>query len=244
MVSILYPDLSNTTYPNTVDTFTQFLDILASDGDLVKQYQIAMQNGDMATANTILQQIPAYRQKLLTAQDLNKFIDAIVATERFYKTDIIPYTNEKQAEWQSIIDQFTYLGAYSAETQYKTNNYVSFITNDVEQLYIALSDPPVGTTPTNTTYWRILSLRGPRGLSGSGLSFAGDWNNVNTYLVDDCVGYDNGLWHSLQTNTNQTPYEGSAYWELIYRGVTTIYPVSVNPPTVQQDGELWFQILS
>ena len=126
MVSILYPDLSNTTYPNTVDTFTQFLDILASDGDLVKQYQIAMQNGDTATANTVLQQIPAYRQKLLTAQDLNKFIDAIVAMERFYKTDIIPYTNEKQAEWQSIIDQFTYLGDYNTETQYKTNNYSLF----------------------------------------------------------------------------------------------------------------------
>ena len=60
MVSILYPDLSNTTYPNTVDTFTQFLDILASYVDLVKQYQIAMQNVDMVTANTILQQIPAY----------------------------------------------------------------------------------------------------------------------------------------------------------------------------------------
>ena len=244
MVSILYPDLSNTTYPNTVDTFTQFLDILASDGDLVKQYQIAMQNGDTATANAVLQQIPAYRQKLLTAQDLNKFIDAITATERFYKTDIIPYANEKQTEWKSIIDQFAYLGAYNAETQYKTNNYVSFIMNGVEQLYIALSDPPIGTIPTNTTYWRILSLRGPKGLSGNGLSFAGDWDSSTTYTVDDCVAYDNGLWHSISINTNQYPYDGSAYWELIYRGVVTIYPVSETAPTTQQDGELWFKILT
>lgn len=243
-MSILYPDLSNTTYPNTVDTFIQFLDIVASDGDLVKQYQVAIQNGDEATANAVLQQIPAYRQKLLTAQDLNKFIDAITATERFYKTDIVPYTNEKQAEWQGIIDQFTYLGDYNTETQYKTNNYVSFITNGVEQLYIALSDPPVGTIPTNTTYWRILSLRGPKGLSGDGLSFAGDWDNATTYIVDDCVSYDNGLWRSISTNTNQTPYEGSAYWELIYRGVVTIYPVSETAPTTQQDGELWFKILT
>ena len=244
MVSILYPDLSNTKYPNTVDTFTQFLDILASDGDLVKQYQTAIQNGDMATANTILQQIPAYRQKLLTAQDLNKFIDAIVAIERFYKTDIIPYTNEKQTEWQNIIDQFTYLGVYNTGTQYKTNNYISFITNNVEQLYIALSDPPVGTPPTNTTYWRVLTLRGPKGPSGNGLSFTGDWDGTTTYVVDDCVSYDNGLWRSISINSNQAPYDGSAYWELIYRGVTTIYPVSENPPTVQQDGELWFKILT
>ena len=87
-------------------------------------------------------------------------------------------------------------------------------------------------------------MRGPKGLSGDGLSFAGDWDNATTYTVNDCVAYDNGLWYSLQTNINQTPYEGSAYWELIYRGVTTIYPVSVNPPTVQQDGELWFKILT
>ena len=56
--------------------------------------------------------------------------------------------------------------------------------------------------------------------------------------------YDNGLWYSLQTNINQTPYEGSAYWELIYRGVITIYPVSETAPTTQQDGELWFKILT
>ena len=244
MVSILYPDLSNTTYPNTVDTFTQFLDILASDGDLVKQYQIAMQNGDMATANTILQQIPAYRQKLLTAQDLNKFIDAIVAMERFYKTDIIPYTNEKQVEWQTIIDQFAYLGVYNSSVQYKTNNYVSFVINGVEQLYIALSNPPVGTLPTNTTYWRILSLRGPRGYSGDGLSFIGAWDSTTSYIVGDCVNYDNALWWTISPNVNQTPYEGSTYWELIYRGVPTVYPVTTTPPSIQQDGELWFQIIS
>ena len=243
-MSALYPDLSNTTYPNTVDTFTQFLDILASDGDLVKQYQIAIQNGDTATANAVIQQIPAYKQKLLTAQDLNKFIDAIIALERFYKTDITPYTNQKQAEWQAIIDQFAYLGVYNSSVQYKTNNYVSFVINGVEQLYIALSNPPVGTLPTNTTYWRILSLRGPRGYSGDGLSFIGAWDSTTSYIVGDCVNYDNALWWTISPNVNQTPYEGSTYWELIYRGVPTVYPVTTTPPSIQQDGELWFQIIS
>lgn len=243
-MSILYPDLSNTTFPNSEDTFKQFLDIVISDGDLIKQYQAAVEANNATLATQILQQIPAYAQKVLTATDLNKFVDAIIAVERFYDSDIQPYVNEKQAEWQDIVDQFEYKGDFSTTTQYLKNNYVSFVYNDVEQLYVALSQPPVGTVPTNTTYWRVLSVRGPRGLSGSGLSFAGTWNADTTYTAQDCVNYDNALWGALQSNTNQIPSEGSVYWSLIYRGVTTIYPVSETQPSVQQDGELWFKILT
>ena len=75
-MSILYPDLSNTTFPNSKDTFKQFLDIVISDGNLIKQYQAAVQAGNSSLATQILQQIPAYTQKVLTATDLNKFVDA------------------------------------------------------------------------------------------------------------------------------------------------------------------------
>lgn len=243
-MSILYPDLSNTTFPNSKDTFKQFLDIVISDGNLIKQYQAAVQAGNSSLATQILQQIPAYTQKVLTATDLNKFVDAIIAVERFYDSDIKPYVNEKQAEWQDIIDQFEYRGVFNATTQYLKNNYVSFINNGIEQLYIALSQPPVGTVPTNTTYWRIFSVRGPRGLSGEGLSFVGDWVASTSYTAQDCVNYDNALWGALQDSTGQVPYEGSVYWSLLYRGVTTIYPVTATQPSMQQDGELWFKILT
>ena len=243
-MSILYPDLANTTFPNSKDTFKQFLDIVISDGDLIKQYQAAVQAGNASLATQILQQIPAYTQKVLTATDLNKFVDAIVAVERFYTNDIRSYVNEKQSEWQGIINQFSYKGTFNTSTQYYANNYVSFVTNGIEQLYIALSQPPVGTVPTNTTYWRILSVRGPKGASGAGLSFAGNWISETSYSAQNCVNYDGALWGALQPSTGQVPYEWSAYWVLLYRGVTTIYPVSQAQPGVQQDGELWFKILT
>lgn len=243
-MSILYPDLGNTSFPDSVDTFKQFLDILASDGDLVKQYQQAMQSGNMSVANQILQQIPAYSQKLLTAQDLNKMVDALIALERFYTTDIQPYTEQKQAEWQALIEEFTYAGEFSVTAQYDKNNYVKFSVNNVAYLFIAYTQPPIGTLPTNTAYWRQLTIRGVRGASGAGLTFAGEWDANASYTLQDVVNYNRALWGCIQANTSQIPNEGSTYWQLIYRGSSTIYPVTADMPTSAQDGELWFQVLS
>lgn len=242
-MSVLFPDLTNTTFPNTQDTFKTFLDVVASDGQLVGQYQAAINSGNITLANQLLQQIPAYTQKLLTAQDLNKFVDASLALERFYQSDIVPYVNTKQSEWQDIVDQFTYKGVYSSSTQYAVNNYVAFTMNDVTQLYIVVVTPPVGTFPTDTTYWRLLTIRGPRGLSGEGISFAGSWSADTAYTTQDCVSYENALWGAIANNTAQIPSEGSEYWKLLYRGTPTVYPLSATQPATQQDGDLWFKIV-
>lgn len=44
-MSTKYPDLSLTNFPNSLDQFTTFLNIVSSDGPLIGQYQSAMQMG-------------------------------------------------------------------------------------------------------------------------------------------------------------------------------------------------------
>ena len=41
-------------------------------------------------------------------------------------------------------------GAWNAETQYKVNNLVSYDGSS----YVAKVQPPVGTLPTDTSYWQ------------------------------------------------------------------------------------------
>lgn len=72
------------TFPNQVDVFTRMLDITASDGSLIQQYQAAMQAGNLTAAQEILAQIPRAQQKIVTADYLNQFSDAIEAVEKYF----------------------------------------------------------------------------------------------------------------------------------------------------------------
>lgn len=243
-MSLTYNDLPLTSFPDSNDIFMQSLNITAMDAPLVKQYFTAVQNSDFVTAQAVFAQIPQGSQKILTAQGLNKFNQALMALERFYGTDIETYINSKQVEWESIIENFSYQGIYNPTEQYQLNNYVSYTLSGVTNLYIATSQPPIGSVPSNTLYWRVLSINGARGLSGVGMSFIGDWVSTNTYSLNDCVNYDDALWGCIQGNVNQTPYEGSPYWQLIYIDGVTVYPVTQIQPAVQEDGALWFKIVN
>lgn len=231
-----------TNFPESVDTFPNYLDILATDGALIAQYYQAIQQGDQAKATEILQQIPAYTQKRITATDLNKLMQAVLAVERFYKTNVEPYTEEMQIAWQEIIDQLDYKGTYSSGTAYRQNNIVSYTVGGLMQLYIATDDPPVGTPPTNTTYWRVFTIRGAKGDSGVGVSFSGEWSASQSYNIDNLVTYGNALWNALVANINQEPTEGSVYWQKIAEFPTVIYPIREEQPVGQQAGELWFHV--
>lgn len=220
-----------------------FLDVLASDGALIKQYKDAVASGDQTLALQKLQQIPAYRQKLLTAEDLNKFSDAVIALERFYDSDIASYVTTKQGEWQTILNQFTYKGNFSSTAVYKQNNYVTFGAGVSKDLYIALQDTPQGTAPTDPAYWRKFSVQGAQGEAGTGIAFVGVWDGVTAYILNNCVQYDGALWIALQPSTNQVPVDGGSYWKKITDIGQAGYPLSQNPPSDPHQDDLWFRVM-
>ena len=74
-----------TSYPNSVQTFPQMIDLAASDGPLVQQYQLAMQTGNLTLAKQILAQIPNNQSKIITADYLNTINDTVVAVEKFFQ---------------------------------------------------------------------------------------------------------------------------------------------------------------
>ena len=220
------------------------INMVASDGSLIKAYQEAMENGNIALAQNYYSQITNANQKFIDATKMNTLMDTCVALERFYKTDIQPYIVNKQSEWQGIINQFSYKNVYSEDVQYAVNNFVLYNFNGINFLYICINTPPTaGITPTNTTYWRQLTIQGVKGDSGDGLSFLYAWNSGTDYNLQDLVTFDNILWGCIQPNSNQQPYEGSPYWKKAGSIQQIIYPLQPNAPTGQSIGELWFQTL-
>ena len=79
-----------TLFPNAIQNFPQMIDLIASDGTLVQQYQIAMQAGNLTLAKQILAQIPNNQNKIITADYLNTINDTVVAVEQYFQARYSP----------------------------------------------------------------------------------------------------------------------------------------------------------
>ena len=79
-----------TSFPNAIQNFPQMIDLIASDGALVQQYQAAMQTGNVTLAKQILDQIPNSQSKIITADYLNTINDTLVAVEKYFQARYSP----------------------------------------------------------------------------------------------------------------------------------------------------------
>ena len=95
-----------TSYPNSVQTFPQMIDLSASDGALAQQYQTAMQAGNLALAKQILAQIPNNQNKIITDDYLNTINDTVVAIETYFGSRYSPayIVSETQPAYQEATD--------------------------------------------------------------------------------------------------------------------------------------------
>lgn len=80
----------STLFPNAIQIFPQMIDLTASDGALVQQYQTAMQAGNLTLAQQILAQIPDNQNKIITADYLNTINDTVVAVEKYFQARYSP----------------------------------------------------------------------------------------------------------------------------------------------------------
>ena len=96
----------STLFPEAIQTFPQMIDLIASDGTLVQQYQTAMQAGNLALAKQILAQIPNNQNKIITADYLNTINDTIVAVEQYFRGRYSPayIVSESQPAYQEATD--------------------------------------------------------------------------------------------------------------------------------------------
>ena len=240
-MSTTYQSLQFTTFPDNIQSFVTMLNMSVEDGAAVTGYQQAMQAGNNTLARQYYSQITNANQKFIDATKMNTLMDTCVALQKFYKTDIEPYIQSQQTIWGNRINQFNYVGDYSASKLYAVNNFVTYTASGVRNVYICVKVPPIGTAPTNTTYWRKLSIQGLQGPSGENLSFRYAWDSGEIYYPQDVVVYDNVVWGCVVQNSNQTPQSGSTYWRSIYSPQQVVYPFSAQEPTNMQEGYLWFK---
>ena len=96
----------STLFPSEIQTFPQMIDLAASDGALIQQYQTAMQAGNLTFAKQILAQIPNNQNKIITADYLNTINDTVVAVEEYFQARYSPayVVSETQPQNQEATD--------------------------------------------------------------------------------------------------------------------------------------------
>ena len=241
-MSVSYPDLNLTNFPESVDTFVQMLNIVSSDYATLSEYQSAMEEGNVVKANTALSNMVDGVRKILTADKINKVFDSIEALQRFLSTDIVPYVTQLQSNWQTEIDKFSYIGYYSSSRTYYKNNIVSYTSGAHTYLYICIKQAK-GIVPTNTTYWNQFTVVGAQGQTGDAMAFLYEWNNATQYTPQDCVSHNGKLWGCVTANQNSEPSTSNNKWQVVMNIAPTSYPVQSNTPSGQENGDIWFQVV-
>lgn len=131
----------------------------------------------------------------------------------------------------------TWRGAYAGNVVYGVRDAVSYNGS----AYVVFNGPtPVGTVPTNATYWNVLAAAGAAGATGSaGLVWKGAWAAATAYAVNDAVTYSGASYRRKVAGTTATaPVNDGSNWELLAaQGVQGVPgPAGLTPRGAWLDG--------
>lgn len=210
---------SRSVFPEGVDVFTELYDL---PFDKINQATRLTELKGKATLtndeqNEILSLTNSLKEYMITPETFNKFQDALVAVQIFFNDNVQGYIENKQAIWDSYINDFKAVGAWKTGTAYRFQNMV---TDAQGNLFICKKSHTASSTITtvNTTYWQQASARGEKGDTGLNALYKGAWSSATAYTIGDVVRYgrtttSDGLdYIALQAGTNQNPSTESAYW--------------------------------
>lgn len=227
--------------PNTLFSWMKYQDIQLSDVALRSQFEADMSVGNYAQALQVLSNNQAqFRGKSWIGDSVNTIISGILTVENLYGNGVINYLSDLTISLQSLIDNYRNMETYDSSKEYKEMNFVSYN----EDIYMALQEIPVGTLPTDNSYWLYVGLRGEQGASGVNVRQQYDYSSGKAYNINDLVVYQGQIYVALKSNTGVLP-TNSDTWLLYQRVVKdSIYVSNVAPTENLVNGKIWFKTQS
>lgn len=223
--------------PNTIP-WRHYQDIQIPDYTLQQLFMQYYKQGQYQEALSLLAGNSAQLQgKVFIASTINTIVSGLLTLEGYYNTGVTVFLSNLATQYQQMINNLKRAGNWNATLQYTPYNFVRY--ND--EIYMCIEQPPIGTLPTDDTYWLYLNIRGIDGDPGIDVVMRYDWNGTDTYNINDLVVYNDTWWVALQQNTNVVPGEDANVWlEFVYISKTEIN-VNVNPPRMSSNNTVWFK---
>lgn len=222
--------------PNTIP-YIRYQDIQIPDVSLRKQFINYMNTGQYTQAlNLLTQNEQQLWGKAFVAKAINTITLGILDLESRYNDNVTLFLSNLAQQYFTAINNLKSRGTYISTQQYYVNNFVIYN----QELYYCIEQPPVGTLPTDTTYWLYLGLRGLKGAPGLDVVMKYGWNNSTQYSLNDLVIYNNNVYVATQPNINVTPGSGDI-WMLFFGIEPGHLYVGTTPPTTPINNIVWFQ---
>lgn len=214
-------------------------DMHLSSKELFNKFYIAMSNNDLSTAQSILNNNPELANQITNSENINELIRGVNERELQPKTDIDYFLDNLDSEFQKMIDNTIVKGLFDINTQYYAHNLVYYNNKG----YYAKSIPPLGTLPTDVTYWDEYDIRGLQGYSGIALNLRYNWDSSISYDIGDVVIYQNKVWMALIQNINFAPNLNHYPWALIMiPAEVKKTPIQKEIPIDYPENSIWYKI--
>ena len=223
--------------PNTLE-WLHYQDIQIPDVTLRQQFRQYMQTGQYAQALAILtNNADQLKGKAYIADTINTIINGVVNLQERYNTGVTVHLTDLANQFNILVDNLRRKGTWQSTVQYTPYNFVVYNS----EVYMCVSQPPIGTLPTDTTYWLYLGLRGEQGAPGIDVNMRYTWNNTNTYNPNDLVVYGTNIYVALVQNTGVTPGSDSNTWGIFIATAPGQINVGTAAPSKYVQNTVWFQ---
>ena len=212
IISLTYPDLTRSPFPNEVMKLRKIRDPLLSEMPILSEYQINYSQGNYTKCNEILEQNPTLIECIVNADLMLTLFHNIIAVQRTFDDNFKQY----------IIELTKDRGQWSGAIAYNKYNVVYYAPSGTLIPYWAIKEVPAGTLPTNMNYFYPLAIKGDTGAKGAdglNLTFQGAYNQSKPYIVNDCVQFNGSMYACIVANTGSLPPIGTpenTYWSLTF----------------------------
>ena len=223
--------------PNTLPSY-HYQDIQIPDASLQSQFQQYWVTGQYSQALSLLSTNATQLQgKAFIADLINILSSGVLSLETSYNNGVPVFLSNLATQYSTLISNFISKGVWSASVQYTSFNFVLYNS----EVYMCISEPPVGTLPTDTTYWLYLGLQGEQGAPGVDVNMRYTWNSANTYNPNDLVVYGENIYVALVQNTNVTPGSDSSTWGIFITITPGQISVGTTAPNNPVQNMVWFE---
>ena len=187
------------------------------------------------------------RDNIISSEDINLLYDGVYRLQRFFNHEVHGYILERQAEWDTYVDDFNYQGRWEPNKEYLPQNMVTLPSGSlyISRVKHTSSQANQPSQWGSTDIWGLIGTKGDKGDPGLNLAYKGTWASNINYKTGDAVthinmGVEGGLiYYAKRDNVGKAPHESAEDWAL-YTQIWTHRDEPVSP----QEGTHFIQVLT
>lgn len=226
--------------PNTISTY-RYQDIQIPDESIRKQFKQYMMTGRYAEAlNLLTTNAQKLQGKAYVADAINKITTGILDLQGRYNDGVPVFLSDLAHQFNTLIKNMKRMGLWQNTVQYYPYSYVVYN----QEIYLCLTEPPIGTLPSDEQYWLYLGLRGEEGAYGIDVNMKYGWSASAQYKINDIVTYNQNIYVALKDNANANPETDATAWMLFILVAKGEINIGMNPPTILAQNTIWFKTKS